>query len=427
MKRSITSGSDSRWSFLWARLHLPCGMLFMLAASTLLHMGLNPGGMDTENFRITIVATAFAHLAGYIIYRRFDVFPGMAATGAILPTFLLSYSAALVVVMLLRLEYSRLQLVGSFLASASWYLAFDLIGRRLNPYQLAIVPGGQADRLQDIAGVSWRVLDSPTSPLPEAQGVVADLRADLSDAWERFIARCALSGTPVYHVKQVLESLTGRVEIAHLSENTLGSLNPNQVFIGVKQGIDWLGAMVLLVILAPLFFMTAIAIRLDSPGPVIFRQERTGYRGRIFRVYKFRTMKHGEIVQGEDAKERAMTREADVRITRVGAFLRRTRIDELPQILNILRGEMSWIGPRPEALLLSRWYEAELPFYHYRHIVRPGITGWAQVNQGHVTALDDALEKLHYDFYYIKNFSLWLDFAIVARTLSIVVTGFGAR
>ena len=122
-----------------------------------------------------------------------------------------------------------------------------------------------------------------------------------------------------------------------------------------------------------------------------------------------------------------MTRVADARITRIGTFLRRTRIDELPQILNILRGEMSWIGPRPEALPLSRWYEAELPFYHYRHIVRPGITGWAQVNQGHVTALNDALEKLHYDFYYIKNFSPWLDFIIVMRTLTIVVTGFGAR
>jgi lipopolysaccharide/colanic/teichoic acid biosynthesis glycosyltransferase len=127
------------------------------------------------------------------------------------------------------------------------------------------------------------------------------------------------------------------------------------------------------------------------------------------------------------AKERAMTGSADARITRVGAFLRRSRVDELPQMLNILRGEMSWIGPRPEAIPLSTWYEAELPFYHYRHIVRPGITGWAQVSQGHVTDLPDVLEKLHYDFYYIKNFSPWLDAIIFLKTLSIVVTGKGAR
>ncbi|TIP99650.1 MAG: sugar transferase, partial [Mesorhizobium sp.] len=117
----------------------------------------------------------------------------------------------------------------------------------------------------------------------------------------------------------------------------------------------------------------------------------------------------------------------DTRITRLGQFLRKSRIDELPQAINILRGEMSWIGPRPEALVLSKWYEAELPFYRYRHIVRPGITGWAQVNQGHVAAVDDVLEKLHYDFYYIKNFSPWLDVLIVFRTIRTMLTGFGAR
>jgi lipopolysaccharide/colanic/teichoic acid biosynthesis glycosyltransferase len=128
-----------------------------------------------------------------------------------------------------------------------------------------------------------------------------------------------------------------------------------------------------------------------------------------------------------DARESAMTRAQDARITRVGRFIRLTRLDELPQALNILRGEMSWIGPRPEALALSRWYEAELPFYRYRHIVRPGITGWAQVSQGHVTEVGDVREKLHYDFYYIKNFSPWLDFLIVLRTIRVIVTGHGAR
>ena len=114
-------------------------------------------------------------------------------------------------------------------------------------------------------------------------------------------------------------------------------------------------------------------------------------------------------------------------MTRIGRFLRRTRIDELPQIWNILRGEMSWIGPRPEALALSEWYETELPFYVYRHIVRPGISGWAQVNQGHVAQLDQVFEKLHYDFYYIKNFSAWLDLVILAKTLRTIMSGFGAK
>ena len=127
------------------------------------------------------------------------------------------------------------------------------------------------------------------------------------------------------------------------------------------------------------------------------------------------------------SRDSAITQSADPRITRVGAFLRRTRLDELPQIFNILRGDMSWIGPRPEVVSLSHWYESELPFYRYRHIVRPGITGWAQVNQGHVSRVDDVRGKLHYDFYYIKNFSVWLDILIVMRTVVTVFNGFGAR
>ena len=117
----------------------------------------------------------------------------------------------------------------------------------------------------------------------------------------------------------------------------------------------------------------------------------------------------------------------DERITRFGAFLRKYRIDELPQVINILRGEMSWIGPRPEALPLSQWYQEELPFYSYRHVVRPGITGWAQVNQGHVTSSDQVLEKLHYDFFYIKNLSIWLDLLIVLKTIRVVLLGTGAK
>jgi lipopolysaccharide/colanic/teichoic acid biosynthesis glycosyltransferase len=115
------------------------------------------------------------------------------------------------------------------------------------------------------------------------------------------------------------------------------------------------------------------------------------------------------------------------RVTRLGRFLRHNRIDELPQIINILRGEMSWIGPRPEALVLAQWYESELPFYAYRHIVRPGITGWAQVRQGHVTEVTSVNEKLQYDFYYIKNFSPWLDIVVVSLTVGTILTGFGSR
>jgi lipopolysaccharide/colanic/teichoic acid biosynthesis glycosyltransferase len=193
----------------------------------------------------------------------------------------------------------------------------------------------------------------------------------------------------------------------------------------IRQALDWIVALAVLILLAPFLVALMIAIRLDSPGPAIFRQTRIGYRGRPFTMYKLRTMKVAE-PKAQEEREHAMTKRGDDRITRVGHFLRVTRLDELPQLINILKGEMGWIGPRPEAAPLSAWYEAEIPFYSYRHIVRPGITGWAQVNQGHVAAVEDVSHKLHYDFYYIKNFSPWLDIVIALKTLKTIKTGFGA-
>ena len=122
-----------------------------------------------------------------------------------------------------------------------------------------------------------------------------------------------------------------------------------------------------------------------------------------------------------------VTKDGDQRITRVGKFIRKVRIDEVPQLINVVMGEMSIIGPRPETIHLSKLYEAEIPNYRYRHVVRPGITGWAQVRQGHVAAVSDAVEKLEYDFFYVKNFSLWLDLLIAYKTLRVMLTGFGAK
>jgi len=135
-------------------------------------------------------------------------------------------------------------------------------------------------------------------------------------------------------------------------------------------------------------------------------------------------MAHREVCQ---KLESAITNHGDERVTRVGAILRRSRLDELPQIFNILAGQMSWIGPRPEAEALSVYYTGEIPFYRYRHVVRPGITGWAQVNQGHVASVDEVHAKLMYDFYYVKYFSAWLDLLITFRTIRTMTTGFGSR
>ena len=268
---------------------------------------------------------------------------------------------------------------------------------------------------------------SPRPRLEDAAGchaIVADFAADLPDEWEAFLADAALAGRIVYQVKQLSESLTGRVELAHLSENSFGSLLPARGYFHLKSLGDFLFALMLLPLALPLMAVVALAIRAEGPGPILFRQARIGYAGARITVYKFRTMKPVSI---EDERRAAMTGEDDERITGVGRLLRKMRIDELPQIFNILKWQMSWIGPRPEAEVLSIWYTSELPFYRYRHVVKPGISGWAQVNQGHVAEVAEVHYKLHYDFYYIKYFSPWLDLLILFRTVKTMLSGFGAR
>lgn len=374
----------------------------------------------------TSIGGAAATLLSIMLGRSIARYPGVEASAYLLPSFFIGYGVLLAGFVLSRLSYNRTLLIADFVLTLGWTLGVKAVAKR-RPVKIGIVPEGRYASLLRAPLIQPVLLDpSQNHCLQGIDAVAADLQHDLAPDWERALADCALKGIPVYHSKHLLESLTGKVELQHLSENSFGMLTPVNVFMTIKHAIDWLVALIFLALVSPVLFMTAVAIRLDSPGPAIFRQERIGYRGRPFTVYKFRTMK---ITQGDPACliDAAKTRDRDNRITRLGAFLRRTRIDELPQVLNILRGEMSWIGPRPEARVLSEWYESELTFYRYRHIVRPGITGWAQVNQGHVAEISDVQEKLYYDFFYIKHYSFWIDVLIIARTVLTVFTGTGAR
>ncbi|MGH6784314.1 MAG: sugar transferase, partial [Sphingomicrobium sp.] len=300
--------------------------------------------------------------------------------------------------------------------------------------RFAVVPFGAITNLKRIESVDWAVMKRPV--LADARGssaIVADFSADLPDQWEGFLADAALGGRIVYQVKQLSESLTGRVELEHLSENSFGSLLPARGYFYLKAMADFLCALAVLPFAVPVMAVIAIAIRAEGKGSILFRQKRVGHAGRNIIVYKFRTMRavavvdSGDDERGDDERGDAITGDDDERITRVGGFLRRMRLDELPQLFNILAWQMSWIGPRPEAEVLSRWYTSEIPFYRYRHVVKPGITGWAQVNQGHVAGVDEVHRKLQYDFYYIKYFSPWLDILILFRTVKTMVSGFGAR
>jgi lipopolysaccharide/colanic/teichoic acid biosynthesis glycosyltransferase len=394
-----------------------------------------PAYVRYGDFRTAFGATGFSNsfigaitalALGMIMLRRVTAFPGTRTFGYILPSFIGSFGMVLAALFALRLEYSRIYLASAFLLSIAVFFVLSIYLLPRTRRRFYVVPGFDLQGLTLPAEVEWIRMRTPTVPDDPSAFIAADFRQDHDPKWDRMLAEAAVQGRTVLHSKQVLESLTGRVSIEHLSENNFGSLMPNLAWRKTKRAVDQLSALVLLPFLFPLFLLMAVWIRIDSPGPAFFRQMRVGAGGRPFRIIKFRTM-HEQKAGGEPDTMAAMTQVADDRITDAGRWLRRTRLDELPQIFNILAGQMSWIGPRPEAISLSQWYDAEIPFYLYRHIVRPGITGWAQVNQGHVTDLDAIHRKLQYDFYYIRNFSVWIDVLIAIKTIKIAITGFGAK
>jgi len=353
-----------------------------------------------------------------------ETYPGIRRAYVILPSATTGHGMVLVWFVATRFPYDRVSLGLGFLLHVLWLYLLYINAERGLVRRIAVVPYGAMERINRIPGVEWFRLKRPR--LADARGcdaIVADFSADMPDEWERFLADAALAGRIVYQVKQLAESLTGRVELEHLSENSFGSLVPARGYFHLKGLIDFVFAMILLPIVLPVMGVIALAITFDSKGPILFRQERVGHAGSNIIVYKFRTM-HQLGARGRDRDELMMDED---RITRVGRFLRRHRLDELPQIFNILKWQMSWIGPRPEAELLSVWYADEIPFYRYRHVVKPGISGWAQVNQGHVAGVDDVYVKLQYDFYYVKYFSPWLDLLIFLRTIKTMLTGFGSR
>jgi exopolysaccharide biosynthesis polyprenyl glycosylphosphotransferase len=191
----------------------------------------------------------------------------------------------------------------------------------------------------------------------------------------------------------------------------------------VKRTFDLLAALFLLVLTAPIMLLAAIAIALESGAPIIYRQERVGARGEKFMLLKFRSMVRDAEQNGE-AQWAAVN---DVRVTRVGRLLRRMRIDELPQFVNVLKGEMSFVGPRPERPCFVEELSEKVPFYAVRHSVKPGITGWAQVRCSYGASVEDAVRKLQFDIYYVKNHTFFLDLLILLETVRVVLFGEGAR
>jgi exopolysaccharide biosynthesis polyprenyl glycosylphosphotransferase len=234
----------------------------------------------------------------------------------------------------------------------------------------------------------------------------------------RVLTECNNLGVQITPMTKLYEQITGKVPVEHVGRRWVLDLPSSgesslSLLRFAKRALDMIVALIALVLSIPFYPLIALAIFMDNPGPILYWQERVGERGKPFQIIKFRSMVVGA---EEDGKPKWAT-ENDTRITRVGRFLRRTRLDELPQFINVLRGEMSVIGPRPERPEFINRLEQQIPFYRMRLQAKPGLTGWAQVQHGYTSSVDDSLIKLQYDLYYIRHWSVYLDLLILWKTL----------
>ncbi len=288
------------------------------------------------------------------------------------------------------------------------------------------IGGGDADIPRD------RLVES-NEALPDlAQRVGADeIVAALEDRRLALpmheLLDCRLRGINVINFSTFVERQTGQVELQSLYPSWLvfseGFSGGSTVQRAAKRAFDVSVSLLFLVLTMPLIVVTALCVHFEDRGPVFYRQERVGRQGRVFSVLKFRSMR----VDAERDGVPRWAQVADPRVTRVGAFIRNVRIDEIPQIINVLRGEMSFVGPRPERPTIVAELREHIPFFDCRHMVKPGITGWAQINYPYGASLHDAREKLKYDMYYIKNYSLFLDFIVILQTVRVVLWPLGVR
>ncbi|MHB1926796.1 MAG: TIGR03013 family XrtA/PEP-CTERM system glycosyltransferase [Leptospirillum sp.] len=240
------------------------------------------------------------------------------------------------------------------------------------------------------------------------------------------ILACKMHGIDVMEWATFYEKNTNKIDIMNINPSHLilgDGFQRNRLTVVIKGVMDRVLSLMGLLLFLPAGLVIALLIRLESPGPVFYSQERVGLNGRPFNILKFRSM----VADAEKGLSPQWASQNDPRITRVGAFLRKTRLDEVPQLMNILKGEMSFVGPRPERPFFVAELEKVIPFYSLRHVTKPGLSGWAQIRYRYGATVEDAARKLEYDLYYIKNLSIFLDLMIFMETIQVILFGKGSR
>lgn len=414
--------------------NLPKFLLFVLVLdASMVALGLYQRE-TCRDIRITSVSLIFSLAAAALVLSViFFMFPGIKLWRSI---FLLGFVFAFVGILLTRLIFMQL-------------VDLERFKRRI----LVLGAGPRAGRIADLTerrlGEDFTVVDylcmsDEIAAVPvyhdvSSVGSLLDYCRDhnvdeiVTAAEERRgslplrdLLACKLGGVLITDYSSFMERETGRVDLDALVPSWLiysDGGRRTQLDIFVKRAIDIGASLILLAVALPFIIVAGILVYLTSRGPILFKQDRVGRYGKVFRLLKLRTMR----VDAEQDGVPQWATENDPRVTLVGRFLRATRIDELPQIFNVLVGDMSFVGPRPERPYFVETLTKELPYYVERHAVKPGITGWAQVRYPYGASVDDAREKVQYDLYYIKNYSVFLDLLILFQTVRVILFSTGSR
>lgn len=335
-------------------------------------------------------------------------------------------TAAALAVFLQLTFFSQFNLLSNLLIVTAWCVGMiltRLLVRRSAPVlKVGVMASMQSSYPQD-QRIEYRVLSRPEDViLREVDALLIDPGNLPGPKWLEVVTHAHTAGMPVWTPTTLNEEIRGRVSLEYLQTAHMNRSYFKDSYSPLKRCLDVTAIVLFSPFLLALLAIVALIVLLDTGRPVLFWQTRVGQNGRPFRIAKFRTMRTDSEAQGA-----AFASMGDKRVTRVGKILRKFRLDELPQFYNVLRGEMSIIGPRPEQEAFVQEFQKAIHLYPVRHWVKPGITGWAQVRHGYAAGADETLEKLRFDMYYVKNFSFALDARVVAHTLWTILTGFGAR
>lgn len=407
--------------------------VFTLLLSYLIGLGLQQADLATYQFPQTVLWCALPYLlASHWLYRGAGL-PAAERGSLLLVTTALPFLLTPLGFALLQQPYSRGAVLLVYALSTAWFVLGDWLHRQRHTQRLLYLDADVPERLQCLLGGNallhyqsirlepWPSEALALGQLPAGDGVVLDRHVPPSDARSLLLSRLKLNHVRLYSVEAVAELLSGR-KMLPTGPDDLWQIDGNPAHDVTKRVIDVALVLIGLPLWLPLCLMVGMAVKLDSSGPALFTQSRVGLNGRSFRLWKFRSMGHQQASQSA-----RFAQQRDDRITRVGRTLRRWRLDELPQLWNVLLGQMSLIGPRPEQTQFVREFSTRIPAYPYRHLVRPGLTGWAQVQQGYADSEEQTIVKLSYDLYYVAHYSMALDLLIAYKTLRIVLSGFGSR